>query len=63
VVTPPVVAGVIVAAVSVIVHVAMIAAHPVWSVLVVAFDVVVIYALLVHGGEMMTANPRQEEQT
>jgi hypothetical protein len=35
----------------------------VWSVLVVAFDVVVIYALLVHGGEMMTANPRQEEQT
>ena len=51
-VTVALVAGVIVAAVSAIVHMTAIAAFPVWSVLVVAFDVVVIYAIVAHGREM-----------
>jgi hypothetical protein len=46
------VAGVIVAAVSAIVHMAMIAAYPAWSVVVIVFDVIVIYAILTHGREM-----------
>lgn len=50
--TVALVAGVIVTAVSAIAHVATIAANPVWSVVVVAFNVIVIYALVVHGREM-----------
>lgn len=46
------VAGVIVAAVSAIVHMAMIAAYPAWSVVVVLFDVIVIYSIVTHGREM-----------
>lgn len=45
-------AGVIVAAVSAIVHLAMIAAYPLWGVVVIAFDVIVIYAIVTHGREM-----------
>ena len=50
--TVALVAGVVVTALSAVTHVAMIAAHPLWSVVVVAFNVIIIYALLVHGGEM-----------
>ncbi len=50
--TVALVGGVIVTAISAIVHVTMIAAHPVWSVVVVASNVIVIYALVVHGREM-----------
>jgi hypothetical protein len=46
------VAGVIVAAVSAIVHMGMIAAYPAWSIIVIVFDVIVIYAIVAHGGEM-----------
>lgn len=46
------VAGVIVAAVSAIVHMGMIAAYPAWSIVVIAFDVIVIYAIVAHGREM-----------
>jgi hypothetical protein len=46
------VAGVVVAALSAIVHMATIAANPMWSVVVIAFDVIVIYAILTHGREM-----------
>jgi hypothetical protein len=46
------VAGVIVAAVSAIVHMAMIAANPLWSVIVIAFDILVIFAIATHGQEM-----------
>ena len=50
--TVALVAGVIITAFSAILHVAMIAAYPVWSMVVVAFNVIVIYALVVHGREM-----------
>jgi hypothetical protein len=46
------VAGVIVGAVSAIVHMAMISAYPAWSIVVIAFDVIVIYAIVTHGREM-----------
>lgn len=46
------VAGVVLAVVSAIVHMAMIAAYPLWSVVVIVFDVIVIYSILTHGREM-----------
>jgi hypothetical protein len=45
------VVGVIAALVSALVNLAFISAYPLWSVLVIALDVVVIYALTVHGGQ------------
>jgi hypothetical protein len=45
--------GVIVAAVSTLVNLAFISAYPLWSVLVIALDILVIYALTVHGRETM----------
>lgn len=35
-----------------IINLAFIAAYPVWGILIIALDVVVIYALAVHGREM-----------
>lgn len=46
------VVGVILAGISAIVNLAFLAAHPVWSVIIIAIDIVVIYALCVHGKEM-----------
>jgi hypothetical protein len=45
------VTGIILAVLSAIVNLAFVAAYPVWSVLVIALDVIVIYALAVHGRE------------
>lgn len=47
------IAAVIIAGVSAIVHLGFIAAFPVWSVLVIAVDVIVIYAIVVHGRETL----------
>ena len=47
--------GIILATISAVVNLAFIAAYPVWSVLVIAIDVVVIYALAVHGREAKAA--------
>jgi hypothetical protein len=44
--------GVIAAMVSAIVNFAFIPAYPVWSLLIITVDVVVIYALIAHGGEL-----------
>ena len=44
--------GVIAAGVSLIANFAFIPAYPVWSLVVVAIDVLVIWALTAHGGEM-----------
>lgn len=46
------VVGVILAGISAILNVAFLAAYPLWAVIVIALDVVVIYALCVHGREM-----------
>jgi hypothetical protein len=44
--------GVLLAALSALANLAFIAAYPIWSVLIIAIDVLVIYALIVHGREM-----------
>jgi hypothetical protein len=46
------VVGVGVAFLSAVVNLAFISAYPVWSVLMIALDVVVIYAIIVHGREL-----------
>jgi hypothetical protein len=46
------VVGIVIAVLSAIVNVAFIAAYPVWSTIVIAFDVLVVYALAVHGKEV-----------
>jgi hypothetical protein len=46
------VAAVVIAGVSAITHLTFIAAYPVWSLLVIAFDVIVIYAIVAHGRDM-----------
>jgi len=44
--------GVAVAGLSAIVNLAFIAAYPIWSILVISLDVIVIYAITVHGKEL-----------
>jgi hypothetical protein len=44
--------AVLLAGLSALVNLAFIEAYPIWSVIVIAVDVLVIYALTVHGGEM-----------
>lgn len=50
--TVALVAGVILAGVSAIGNLATIAAYPLWGVVLIAFDVIVIYAIVAHGREM-----------
>lgn len=45
------VVGVVVAAVSALLNVTFLAAYPIWSTLMIALDVLVIWALMVHGGD------------
>lgn len=47
--------GIIVAGLSAIVNLLFIAAYPLWSMTIIAVDVLVIYALAVHGGELKKA--------
>ena len=44
--------GVVAASASAIVNLAFVAAAPVWAVTVIAIDLIVIYAICVHGGEL-----------
>lgn len=44
-------AAVVLAGASALIHLAFIAAFPVWSLVIIALDVIVIYAILVHGRE------------
>ncbi|MEV4701740.1 DUF7144 family membrane protein [Actinoplanes sp. NPDC049316] len=44
--------GIVIAAVSALVNVAFLAAYPIWSMIVIVMDVLVIYALAVHGREV-----------
>jgi hypothetical protein len=50
------VAGVVLAVLSAVVNLVFIAAYPAWSVIIIALDVIVIYAIVVHGREL-EANP------
>jgi hypothetical protein len=44
--------GVVVAMVSAVVNMAFVPAYPVWSLMLVALDVIVIYAIIAHGREL-----------
>ena len=46
------VTGVILAVVNAVVNLAFVPAYPVWAIIVITLDVLVIYALAVHGGEV-----------
>lgn len=46
------VVGILVASLSALANLAFISAYPVWSVLMIAIDVVVIFAITVHGREL-----------
>ena len=46
------VVGVIFAVTNATVNLAFISAYPIWSTLIIAFDVILIWALTVHGGEL-----------
>jgi hypothetical protein len=49
------VVGIILAVVSAIANIAFLAAYPIWSVIVITLDVLVIYALCVHGREVKSS--------
>ncbi|GID93789.1 hypothetical protein ACFQFC_07115 [Amorphoplanes digitatis] len=46
------VTGIVLAVLSAIVNIAFLAAYPIWSTIIIAVDVLVIYALAVHGREV-----------
>ena len=46
------IAGVVIAFVSALVNLAFTPAYPVWSVMLIVLDVIVIYAIIVHGREL-----------
>ena len=46
------VVGIALAVISAIINLAFLAAYPVWGVILIALDIVVIYALAMHGGEV-----------
>src|SRR4029450_3106796 len=46
------VVGIVVAFLSAIVHLAFLSAYPVWSTIMIVVDVIVIYAIIVHGREL-----------
>ena len=49
------VAGVVLAVLSAVVNLVFIAAYPAWSVVIIALDVIVIYAIVVHGRELQAS--------
>ena len=48
--------GVLLAGLSALANMAFIGAYPVWSIIVIVVDVLVIYALTVHGGELRSSH-------
>ena len=47
--------GIIIAVISALANIAFLSAYPVWSTIIIAMDVLVIYALAVHGREIQSA--------
>ena len=50
--------GVIVAMVSAVMNIGFLSAYPIWSTIMIAVDILVIWALTVHGGEMRKLTQR-----
>jgi hypothetical protein len=51
------VTGVILAVVNAVVHMVVMPAYPFWSIMVITLDVLIIFALVVHGREAKQVNP------
>jgi hypothetical protein len=51
--------AVVLAVVSAVVNAGFLAAYPIWSAIMIAVDILVIWALTVHGGEMRSRNEAQ----
>ena len=49
------VTGIVIAAVSALTNIAFMAANPIWASIIIAFDVILIYAIAVHGREAREA--------
>ena len=47
--------GVVIAMLSALANLAFISAYPIWSTIVIALDVIVIYAIIVHGRELKSS--------
>jgi len=47
--------GVAIAGLSAVVNLAFISAYPIWSTIIITLDVILIYAIVVHGGEVKAA--------
>lgn len=57
------VAAIVLVAINALTQLAFLAAYPVWATLIIALDVLVIWAIVVHGGELESAaNKRQEQE-
>lgn len=48
--------GVIMAGLSAVANLAFLGAYPLWSIIIITIDVLVIYALIVHAGELKTSS-------
>jgi hypothetical protein len=48
------VVGIIIAVISALVNLAFLSAYPIWSTIIIASDILVIYALTMHGSEVKT---------
>ena len=46
--------GIVIAVISALVNLAFLSAYPIWGTIIIAMDVLVIYALTMHGGEVKT---------
>jgi hypothetical protein len=56
------VAAIVLVAINALTQLAFLAAYPVWATLIIALDVLVIWAIVVHGGELRTEAKREEQQ-
>jgi len=57
------VVAIILAFVSALVNIAFLGAYPIWSISMIAIDVLVIYAVTMHGSEMKAVSGRQSRAT
>jgi len=53
--------GVIIAGLSAVANLAFISAYPIWSTIIIALDVLVIFAIIVHGGDLKSDVDRVEQ--
>lgn len=57
------VAAIVLVGINALSQLAFLAAYPVWATLIIALDVLVIWAIVVHGGELAADTRRKEQQS